>query len=139
MESITGGLLGSQLTDVPGSSGYFRGGILAYSAEAKIRHGVDESLVAQYGTVDERVAVAMATAARRAFDADVGLATTGVAGPDPLEGHPPGTIIAAIDLLGETRAERQQWRTTRLENKRRAALAALNLAWRSLRSTSAAP
>jgi nicotinamide-nucleotide amidase len=133
MESLTGGLLASQLTDVSGSSDYYRGTIVAYSAEAKARHGVDARLIAERGTVDKDVARGMATAARRAFDADVGLATTGVAGPGELEGKPPGTIIVALDFQGLTRVERQEWRTVRIENKRRAVLAALNLLWRALR------
>jgi nicotinamide-nucleotide amidase len=133
MESMTGGLLASQLTDVPGSSAYFRGGVVAYTAEAKVAHGVDPAVVAAHGTVAAETAAAMATAARRAFGADIGLATTGVAGPDELEGQPAGTIYVAIDDRGQVRTEHQLWRTTRLENKRRAALAALNLLWRAVR------
>jgi len=133
MESLTGGLLAHQVTDVPGSSDYFRGGVVAYTAEAKIRYGVDPAVIAQHGTVAAETALAMATAARRAFGADVGLATTGVAGPAALEGKPPGTIFVALDYQGQTRVEHQQWHTTRQENKRRAALAALNLLWRAVR------
>jgi len=133
MESMTGGLLASQLTDVPGSSAYFRGGVVAYTAAAKVAHGVDPAVVAAHGTVAAETAAAMATAARRAFGADIGLATTGVAGPDELEGKPAGTIYVAIDDRGQVRTEHQLWRTTRLENKRRAALAALNLLWRAVR------
>lgn len=133
MESMTGGLLANQLTDVPGSSGYFRGGVVAYTAEAKIAHGVDPAVVAAHGTVAAETAAAMASAARRGFGADIGLATTGVAGPDELEGKPAGTIFVAIDNGGEVQVEHQLWRTTRVENKRRAALAALNRLWRAVR------
>jgi nicotinamide mononucleotide (NMN) deamidase PncC len=75
----------------------------------------------------------MAAAVRREFGADVGLATTGVAGPGELEGKPPGTIFVALDWAEGAIAERQKWNTTRSENKRRAALAALNLLWRAVR------
>lgn len=134
MESLTGGLLASQITDVPGSSDYFLGGIVAYSADAKRRHGVPAEVIAQHGTVAAETALAMAAAARRQLGADVGLATTGVAGPAELEGKPAGTIFVALDLQGEQRVERQQWRTTRSENKRRATLAALDLLWRAVRA-----
>ncbi len=133
MESLTGGLLANQITDVPGSSDYFRGGIVAYTAEAKVAHGVDAAIVAAHGTVAAETAEAMAAAVRRQFGADVGLATTGVAGPGELEGKPAGTVFVALDWAGDKAAERQKWNTTRGENKRRAALAALNLLWRAVR------
>ncbi len=133
MESLTGGLLANQITDVPGSSEYFRGGIVAYTAAAKIAHGVDPAVVAAHGTVAEETARAMAAAVRHEFGSDVGLATTGVAGPGELEGKPAGTIFVALDWGGGRVAEGQRWRTTRSENKRRAALAALNLLWRAVR------
>jgi nicotinamide-nucleotide amidase len=133
MESLTGGLLASQVTDVPGSSSYFQGGVVAYSADAKAQHGVDRALLERHGTVAAETARAMATAVRQEFGTDIGLATTGVAGPDELEGKPAGTIYVALDLRGAVESEHQRWRTTRQENKRRAALAALNLLWRAAR------
>src|SRR5690606_2214467 len=96
MESCTGGLLASQITDVPGSSVYFRGGIVAYTAELKTASGVDAGLIRQRGTVDPETALAMAAAVRARLGADVGLATTGVAGPDELEGKPPGALHVAM-------------------------------------------
>ena len=134
MESVTGGLLASSVTDVPGSSAYFRGSVVAYTAEAKRRHGVPAAVVEQHGTVAAETAAAMASAARQEFGADVALATTGVAGPGELEGKPAGTIYVALDYDGHSAVERQQWHTTRGENKRRAVLAALNLLWRAVRA-----
>jgi len=133
MESLTGGLLASQVTDAPGSSAYFLGGVVTYSAEAKAGHGVDRGLLERHGTVAGETAQAMATAVRHEFGTDIGLATTGVAGPDELEGKPAGTIYVALDFRGAVESEHQRWRTTRQENKRRAALAALNLLWRASR------
>lgn len=96
MESFTGGLLASSLTDVPGSSAYFKGGLVAYSNEAKIAFGVRSELVEKHGAVSPQVAEAMAEAARRNLGADIGIGTTGVAGPDPLEGKMPGMAFIAI-------------------------------------------
>ena len=96
MESCTGGLLAATLTDVPGSSDYFKGGFVTYSNEAKIAAGVDARLIDRYGSVSSEVAEAMAEAARLQLGADIGVATTGVAGPDESEGKPAGLVHIAI-------------------------------------------
>lgn len=96
-ESLTGGLVCATLVSVPGASEVVDGGIVAYSAEAKIDLlGVPADLISTYGTVDAHVAASMANAARRRFGSTYGLATTGVAGPDPSEGKPVGTVHVAI-------------------------------------------
>ena len=96
-ESLTGGLVCSALVAVPGASDVVRGGIIAYTAAAKIDLlGVPADLILRYGTVDEHVAASMANAARRRFGSTYGLATTGVAGPDPSEDKPVGTVHVAI-------------------------------------------
>jgi PncC family amidohydrolase len=92
-ESLTGGLLGAAVTDVPGASRVYRGGVVAYATDLKGQLlGVDGDLLARVGAVDPDVAAAMAAGARSRLGADLGLATTGVAGPDPQDGHPPGTV-----------------------------------------------
>jgi nicotinamide-nucleotide amidase len=96
MESCTGGLLASTITDVPGSSAYFKGGFVSYTNEMKIDLGVDARLIEKYGAVSHQVAEAMAERARQHLKADIGLAVTGVAGPDPLEGKPPGLAYIGI-------------------------------------------
>ena len=96
MESCTGGLLASTITDVPGSSAYFKGGFVSYANEMKVALGVDARLIEEYGAVSGQVAEAMAEAARRQLGADIGLSVTGVAGPDALEGKPPGLAYIAI-------------------------------------------
>jgi nicotinamide-nucleotide amidase len=133
MESCTGGLLGSTLTDAPGSSAYYRGGIVAYSADVKIANGVPPEIVEQHGTVSVETAVAMAAAARRAAGADIGLATTGVAGPSEVEGKPVGTLHVALDFAGQVRSDSGIYATTRPQLKRRAVLDVLYLLWRELR------
>lgn len=96
-ESLTGGLVCAALVSVPGASEVVSGGIVAYSSEAKIDLlGVPADLITTYGAVDAHVAASMANAARRRFGSTYGLATTGVAGPDPSEGKPAGTVHIAI-------------------------------------------
>ncbi len=102
MESLTGGALASSITDVPGSSDYFKGGFVAYTAAMKIAHGVPPELIQEYGVVSAPVAEAMAEAARMRAEADVGLGITGVAGPAPLEGRPPGMAFLGLSFQGRT-------------------------------------
>ncbi len=97
MESCTGGLLASTITDVPGSSVYFKGGYVAYSGRMKMSLGVSAELIERHGTVSDEVAADMARAARANAGADLGVAVTGVAGPDELEGKPPGRMHIAVD------------------------------------------
>ncbi|MFJ2868102.1 CinA family protein [Kitasatospora sp. NPDC087314] len=96
-ESLTGGLLAAALVDVPGASATFRGSVTAYATELKASVlGVDEGLLAVYGPVHPLVAGQMAEGVRRLLGATYGLATTGVAGPDPQDGQPVGTVHLAV-------------------------------------------
>jgi nicotinamide-nucleotide amidase len=102
-ESLTGGLVAAALTDVPGSSAVFRGGVVAYATELKAQLlGVDAGLLARHGPVCAPVAAAMAEGVRGKLGATVGIATTGVAGPGPQDGHPAGTVHIAVSLEGDT-------------------------------------
>lgn len=102
-ESLTGGLVAAALTDVPGSSAAFRGGIVSYATDLKaLLLGVDEGLLAAHGAVYAPVAAAMAAGVRERLGATVGVATTGVAGPDPQDGYPPGTVHIAVSLADDT-------------------------------------
>ncbi len=93
-ESLTGGLVGTRLTAVPGASDVFRGAVVAYASEVKFELlGVPAGPV-----VSAQAAEAMALGARRALAADVGLATTGVAGPDEQEGQPVGTVFLGVAM-----------------------------------------
>ncbi|MFD7302455.1 CinA family protein [Streptomyces pharetrae] len=97
-ESLTGGLVAAELTAVPGASKAFRGSVTAYATELKHRMlGVDADLLVQRGAVDPQVAAQMAAGVRKALGADWGIATTGVAGPDPQDGQPVGTVFVALD------------------------------------------
>ena len=96
-ESLTGGLVCAALTSVPGSSAVVRGSVVAYATELKAELlGVDADLLATGGAVQAEVARQMATGVRRVLGADVGIATTGVAGPDPQDGRSVGTVFVAV-------------------------------------------
>lgn len=98
-ESLTGGLVAAALTAVPGASAVFRGGIVAYAADLKVLLlGVSEDLLGRVGTVHADVAVAMADGARHRLGASAAIATTGVAGPDSVDGHPVGTVHIAASV-----------------------------------------
>jgi nicotinamide-nucleotide amidase len=95
-ESLTGGLLAAEFVAVPGASRAFRGSVTAYATELKGSVlGVDPELLAARGAVDPDVAASMARGVRRLMGADFALATTGVAGPDPQDGQPVGTVFVA--------------------------------------------
>ncbi|MFG2628883.1 CinA family protein [Streptomyces sp. NPDC048473] len=96
-ESLTGGLVAAELTSVPGASNSFRGSVTAYATPLKRELlGVDGALLAERGAVDPEVARQMAAGVRRALGADWGMATTGVAGPEPQDGKPVGTVYVAV-------------------------------------------
>ncbi len=96
-ESLTGGLLCARLVDTPGASAVVRGAVVAYATDLKASVlAVDATLLAERGAVDGEVAGQMATGVRSMMRADWGVATTGVAGPDPQDGMPVGTVFVAV-------------------------------------------
>ena len=102
MESCTGGLLASALTDIPGS-GYLLASAVCYDAGAKIALGVPQERISEFGVVSKEVASDMARAAAQLFKAEYGVSTTGVAGPGSNEGVTAGTVWLGICLpTGET-------------------------------------
>ncbi len=119
-ESLTGGALGAALTAVPGVSATFRGGVTAYASDLKVSLlGVAGALLDDVGPVDPEVARQMAVGVRNRLGTTYGLATTGVAGPDPQHGHQPGEVyvglawptgadVAALALAGDRAGIRDQ-------------------------------
>ena len=117
-ESLTAGLVCSALTEVPGSSSAVRGGLIVYATELKAElAGVDPGLLAERGAVDPEVAAQLARGARERCGADWGIGLTGVAGPDPQDGVPPGTVhlgfagpngteVRTVELTGDRVAVR---------------------------------
>jgi nicotinamide-nucleotide amidase len=97
VEYSTGGLLAATITEAPGASAYFKGGLITYSNEVLIAYGVDAKLIYDYGVISSEVAQAMAEVARLRLEADIGVSITGVIGPDELEGKPAGTMYIGIE------------------------------------------
>jgi nicotinamide-nucleotide amidase len=96
-ESLTGGLVAATIVAIPGVSAVFRGGLVVYATDLKHElAGVPAGLLAERGPVDPDVAAALAAGARLRCGADWGLATTGVAGPDPQDGKPVGLVYLAV-------------------------------------------
>jgi nicotinamide-nucleotide amidase len=108
-ESCTGGLMAARLTDPPGASAYFAGGVVAYSDRAKSELvGVDPGLIERVGAVSQEVADALADGARERFGADVGVGITGIAGPDGgTEEKPVGLVCFSVSLDSGERISRQ--------------------------------
>jgi nicotinamide-nucleotide amidase len=133
MESCTGGLLASTITDVDGASDYFRGGYVSYATEMKVALGVSRELIEQHGVISSEVACDMARAARENLGADYGIGVTGITGGEPVEGKPPGTLHVAVHPP-EADAEPLSYTINlgRVANKRRAVTTALFLLRRSL-------
>ena len=128
-ESCTGGLLGAALTAVPGSSAYMLGGVIAYSDEVKrALLDVDAGLLETDGAVSEGVAAAMAAGVRHRLGADIGLAVTGVAGPDGgTAGKPVGLVFVAAASENDCRSLRLEGDLGRDGNRARAVSEALAL------------
>lgn len=129
VESCTGGLIGHAMTEIPGSSAYYLGGFVTYSDEAKrTMVGVPAEVLEAHGAVSAQTAMAMATGGRDRTGADIGVAVTGIAGPDGgSPAKPVGlTYVAVADAAG-CEVRRFAWTGSRAENKRASAEAALEL------------
>lgn len=138
-ESSTGGLIGHAITLVPGASRYFVGGVISYSNVAKeVELGVPHELIAQHGAVSAEVAQAMATGVRTRFNVELGVAVSGVAGPEGgSPAKPVGTHFIAVSLRGHPdRVEHRVFGHDREGNKAAAALLAIELALEELHAAS---
>jgi nicotinamide-nucleotide amidase len=133
-ESCTGGLVSHRITNVPGSSAYHNGSITAYSNEIKENVlQVRRDTLDQHGAVSEEVVLEMARGVRSVLSADIGLAVTGIAGPDGgTPEKPVGLVYVALAAPGIDRVERHLWHGDRRENKARSADAVLDLLRRYL-------
>lgn len=126
-ESCTGGLLGAALTDVPGSSAYFKGGVIAYDNQVKIDQlGVPASVLGSAGAVSADAAAAMATGVRMRLLADIGVSITGVAGPDGEEHKPAGLTFIGV-ATPDPIVREYRWTGDRWSNRRQSVRAALEL------------
>ena len=127
MESATGGSIANAITDVAGSSDYFRGSLVTYATEAKVAQGVPAEVPAVHGVISRETAEAMAAAARERLGADLGLGLTGIAGSEEVEGQPPGTMHLALTDGERVAYETWSYYQGREAAKRRATTQALNM------------
>ncbi len=134
-ESCTGGLLADRITDIPGSSDYFLGGIVAYAYEAKVALlNVSWGTLRAYGAVSRETVLEMARGARLALSADIAVSVSGIAGPGGgLPNKPVGTTWLGLSAGDLERAYLHQFNGDRRENKALAVEAALGILLRYLR------
>ncbi len=135
-ESCTGGLLGSTITDIPGASKYYLGGVIAYSNEIKLKLlNVSKDAIEIYGAVSERCAKEMAMGVARLFSADMAISTTGIAGPDGgMRNKPVGTVFIGIYLNEDTKVHKHIFTGTRREIKEKIVEGAINHALQSVKN-----
>ena len=127
-ESLTGGALASRIVSVPGASAVLRGAVVAYATDLKASLlGVDAALLAARGAVDAEVASGMADGVRVRLGADVGVSTTGVAGPTAQDGKAPGTVFVAVSTESGTHVRAVQVSGDRAAVRRGAVDLALDL------------
>ncbi len=128
-ESCTGGLIGHTLTNIPGATAWFKGGVIAYANQAKIDMlEVPAAMIARNGAVSAPTARAMAQGARRRFHSDLALATTGIAGPTGgTPGKPVGLVFIAMATAKGTRVKKHIFKGSRLNFKKQALNAALSM------------
>jgi nicotinamide-nucleotide amidase len=128
-ESCTGGLIGNTFTNISGSSDYFERGIISYSNESKIELlDVPESILKEHGAVSKEVAIAMAEGVRKRSDVDIGISTTGIAGPlGGTKEKPVGLVFIAISTEKDIIFKKFIFTGNRLQNKESACNVALNM------------
>jgi len=129
VESATGGRIADRITNVPGSSDYFRGSVVAYSNEVKIALlGVKKATIENYGAVSEQTALEMAQGGRKLLDVDICVSDTGIAGPAGATPEKPvGLFYLGLAARDENLSQKHVFPGNRKANKRDAAEAALNL------------
>ena len=129
-ESLTGGLISARLTNVSGSSDYFIGGIVCYHPRIKVVNvGISASLISKYGLASKEVAFALADEIRKRFKTNIGLSSTGVAGPIPLPPAPVGRVHIALSSNKGIEWKELNLQGTRSEIREKSAQAALGLLW----------
>lgn len=136
-ESCTGGLVAHLVTNVPGSSDYFDRGIVSYSNSAKRELlGVSESNLTEYGAVSEEIALEMARGVKENAGTDIGLSTTGIAGPGGgIKEKPVGLVYVGLVSAGDDHVKRMNFDGDRITNKRLSAKKALEFVLEKLSSS----
>jgi nicotinamide-nucleotide amidase len=129
VESATGGRIADRITNVPGSSDYFKGSVVAYSNEVKtVLLGVQKATIDNYGAVSEQAALEMAQGGRKLLDVDICVSDTGIAGPSgDIPEKPVGLFYLGMAARDASLSQKHTFPGNREENKRDAAEAALNM------------
>jgi len=129
VESATGGRIADRITNVPGSSDYFKGSVVAYSNEVKIALlGIKKETIENYGAVSEQTALEMAQGGRKVLDVDICVSDTGIAGPSGATPEKPvGLFYLGLATRDESLSQKHVFPGNREKNKRDAAEAALNM------------
>ncbi len=129
VESATGGRIADRITNVPGSSDYFKGSVVTYSNEVKIAlAGVKRKTLENYGAVSEQTALEMARGGRKLLEVDICISDTGIAGPSgATPDKPVGLFYLSLAAKDESLCEKHAFSGNREQNKRDAAEAALNM------------
>jgi nicotinamide-nucleotide amidase len=127
-ESCTGGLMASLLTDIPGSSAYFKGGAVCYDNSIKTQIAqVPAQIIAAHGAVSKETAIYLAEGIKKVFNADIGVGITGIAGPEGgTEEKPVGLVFIAVAGQDTAVCHKHHFTSARADNKHRAALSAIN-------------
>lgn len=134
-ESCTGGLLSNMITNVPRSSAYFDSSVVCYSKKAKVKLlGISEKIISRYGTVSIETTKAMAEAIKKLRRTKIGLAVTGVAGPDLTENKPVGRVYIVLSHGKKNYVKEFMFKGKREEIKKQVAVAAIELLWRHLKA-----
>lgn len=129
-ESVTGGLISHRLTNIPGSSSYFVGSVVAYNNLIKVMElGISPKLISKEGPVSKNVAIEMAEGIKKRFKTDVGLSATGCAGPSPLPPAPVGRAYVAVAGPNSSEYRELHLEGNRREIREKTAQAALGLLW----------
>jgi nicotinamide-nucleotide amidase len=133
-ESCTGGYIAHKITSVPGSSDYFPGGIIAYNNSIKQQHlGVQQQTLDRLGAVSEETVIEMASGVRQRFNSDIGLATSGIAGPGGgTPNKPVGLVWIAICDINGTVAKKFNFTKNRVTNIKYFTVSALTFLWQRL-------
>ena len=128
-ESCSGGLLSHFITNIPGSSRYFKGAIICYSLESKSKLlGINARILSQKGAVSREVALLLAQNVRKVFSSDIGLSITGVAGPSRDQNqNPVGTVFIGISVKNKTQSFNFRFKGSRLSIKKKASIEALRI------------
>lgn len=131
-ESCSGGLISHRITQIPGSSNYFKGGVIAYSNEIKVKIlGVHDTVIEKYGAVSAQVANQMAKGALEKFETDISCSVTGIAGPEGgTENKPVGLVYIAVESKSNAVCERFLFSGSRQEIKYQTSTEALNLIYK---------